>query len=588
MTRCDDILTVATPERQGSLVLVIDDVALIRTMVKQSLADSGFTVAEAESGEEGLQRAEELRPDLILLDVILPDRDGFAVCRSLRAKTWGHQLPIVMITGLDDMDSIQQAFDAGATDFITKPITWGILGHRLSYIIRASRAEEKIRSLAYFDPLTGLPNRIHFTEHLAMQLAAARRRRDRLSILILDLDRFKQVNETLGHAAGDRLLQEVALRLRSALRQNDSVNRLADDLLPPVSRLGGDEFAVTLADTGQIGEVVTVAQRLLKQIAPPIVLDGYEFFPSVSIGISIFPDDGGDVAELLKNADTAMYHAKNEGRNNFQFYAPEMNATAMERLLLESEIRRAMAHQEFSLHYQPQVETATGNIVGLEALIRWNSPDRGNIPPDRFIPVAEETSLIFAIDEWVLRSACLQIREWDQAGVPPVRVAVNLSGQHFTRRTLLPLLDRIMEECGVRGERLELEITEGALMKEGAETMETLEGLRARGIAVSVDDFGTGYSSLSYLRRFPIDTLKIDRSFILDAPENPDSIAIATAIIALGQSLNLQVIAEGVETNGQRDFLANRGCPLSQGNLFSPPLPVDRLVPLLMAGTIQP
>jgi diguanylate cyclase (GGDEF)-like protein len=571
----------STKPGKSYLILVIDDMALIRAMVRDALANSGFTVAEAASAEEGLQQAEELRPDLVLLDVILPDRDGFSVCRSLRTTAWGRHLPVVMITGLDDVDSIQHAFEAGATDFITKPITWGILGHRLSYIIRASRAEEKIRSLAYFDPLTGLPNRLHFTEHLTMQLAAARRRKDRLAILMLDLDRFKKVNETLGHATGDRLLQETAQRLRGALRQTDSVSRLADDLLPPVSRLGGDEFTITLSDISHLGEVVTVAQRLLQQVAAPISLDGYEFFPSVSIGISIFPDDGEDVAELLKNADTAMYHAKGEGRNNFQFYAREMNASAMERLVLETEVRRALNRQEFSLHYQPQVETATGVIVGLEALLRWNSPERGQVPPDRFIPLAEETGLIYAIDEWVLQQACDQINEWDRQGLPAVRVAVNLSGQHFTRKGLIPLLDRIMAERGIAGERLELEITEGALMKECDEALETLQGLKERGISVSVDDFGTGYSSLAYLRRFPIDTLKIDRSFIRDTPEDADSMAIATAIIAMGQSLNLQVVAEGVETEAQRDFLASRGCPLIQGFLFSPPLPADRLPSLL-------
>jgi diguanylate cyclase (GGDEF)-like protein len=570
------------------LILVIDDVALIRAMVRQSLADSGFDVAEAASAEDGLRLAEELRPDLILLDVILPDRDGFSVCRELRAASWGQHLPVVMITGLDDVESIQQAFDAGATDFITKPITWGILGHRLSYVIRASRAEAQIRTLAYFDPLTGLPNRLHFTEHLTMQLAASKRRKDQVAILLLDLDHFKKINETLGHSAGDRLLQEIALRLRSALRQSDSVNRLAEDLLPPVSRLGGDEFVITLSDIVHLGEVVTVAQRLLQQTAAPIELEGYEFFPSVSIGISVFPDDGEDVAELLKNADSAMYHAKGEGRNNFQFYAREMNATAMERLVLEADIRRALARQEFRLHYQPQVETATGNIVGLEALIRWDNGESGAIPPDNFIPLAEETGLIFAIDAWVLAAVCRQIRAWDSEGIPPVRVAVNLSGSHFTRKALLPLLDRIMAESGVGGNRLELEITERALMKEGAETMEILAELRARGITVSVDDFGTGYSSLSYLRRFPIDTLKIDRSFIRDTPQDADSMAIATAIIALGRSLNLQVVAEGVETYGQRAFLSSRGCPLIQGYLFSCPLPAEGITPLLIAGNIQP
>lgn len=575
-------------QRKTYLVLVIDDVALIRAMVRQSLADSGFDVVEAASAEEGIRLAEELRPDLVLLDVILPDRDGFTVCRELRAAVWGQHLPVVMITGLDDVESIQQAFDAGATDFITKPITWGILGHRLSYIIRASRAEDQIRTLAYFDPLTGLPNRLHFTEHLAMQVTAARRRGNQVAILLLDLDHFKKVNETLGHSAGDRLLQEIALRLRSALRQSDSVNRLAEDLLPPISRLGGDEFVVTLSDISHLGEVVTVAQRLLLQSAAPIELESYEFFPSVSIGISVFPDDGEDVAELLKNADAAMYHAKGEGRNNFQFYAREMNATAMERLVLEADIRRALARQEFRLHYQPQVDTDSGSIVGLEALIRWDNGEHGTIAPDSFIPLAEETGLIFSIDAWALATVCRQIKVWDNAGIPPVRVAVNLSGSHFTRKSLLPLLDRIMTESGVSGNRLELEITERALMKEGAETMEILAELRARGIAVSVDDFGTGYSSLSYLRRFPIDTLKIDRSFIRDTPQDADSMAITTAIIALGKSLNLQVIAEGVETYGQRAFLSSRGCPLIQGYLFSPPLAVEELTPLLLAGRIQP
>jgi diguanylate cyclase (GGDEF)-like protein len=574
--------------RERSLVLVVEDVALMRNMVCQSLSESGFDLAEAATVEEGLRLADELRPDIILLDVVLPDGDGFSVCRQLRSQPWGAMMPVVMMTGLDDLESIARAFDAGATDFITKPITWGILGHRVAYIIRSSRAEERIRTLAYFDPLTGLPNRTHFTEHLEMLLAMARRRQGNVAILLLDLDRFKKINETLGHGAGDRLLQEVAQRLKTAVRSSDTISRLADEILPHISRFGGDEFVVTLADAHNLAGIARVAQRLLQKVALPLTLDGYELFPSASIGISFFPTDGEDTAELLKNADTAMYHAKNQGRNNFQFYAREMNATAMERLNLESHLRRALERQEFLLHYQPQVETESGRITGLEALIRWPHAELGLIPPDRFISLAEETGLIFDLDEWVLRTVVRQISQWRALGIEGVKVAVNLSGQHFSRRDLLPLLDAVIGQEEWLARSLELEITEGVLMKEGEATVDILRGLRQRGITLAIDDFGTGYSSLSYLRRFPIDCLKIDKSFIRDTPDNADGVAIAAAIIAMGQSLNLQVVAEGVETEGQRAFLASRGCPFCQGYLFSPPLPVDELLPLLQAGRIIP
>lgn len=437
-------------------------------------------------------------------------------------------------------------------------------------ITERKQAEQIIHHLAYHDPLTGLPNRVLFNDHLALELAHAQRNKRMLAVIFLDLDRFKTINDTLGHAMGDQLLQEVAKRLRSCLREGDTV-----------ARLGGDEFMLLLPGITHGEDVAKIARRILEVLKPPFNLEGRELHISSSLGISLYPSDGRNAETLIKNADAAMYRTKEQGRGTYQFYTPSMNAKAFERLILENDLRRALERQEFVVYYQPQVSLHTGQIVGVEALVRWQHPDRGIIPPMEFIPLAEETGLIVPLGDWVFRVACAQHRTWQEAGFPPLRIAVNLSAHRFKQKGLIRDVVRILQETGLDPGYLELELTESHLMENVESTISLLHELKALGIHLSIDDFGTGYSSLSYLKRFPIDTLKIDRSFVLDITHNPDDAAIALAIIAMAHSLGLKVTAEGVETKEQLEFLRAHQCDTMQGYYFSRPVPAEVITQLL-------
>jgi diguanylate cyclase (GGDEF)-like protein len=393
--------------------------------------------------------------------------------------------------------------------------------------------------------------------------------------MFIDMDRFKVVNDSLGHSAGDRLLQDSAKRLAECLRESDTV-----------ARLGGDEFVVmienfTAPKDAAPKDAITVAQKILASLARPFFVGGQEFLMSASIGISTFPDDGKDAETLLKNADIAMYRAKDQGRNNYQFYSAEMNKHTFERLAMESSLRRAIERNEFLLHYQPKLDLRTGAIGGVEALIRWQHPDLGMVPPIQFIKLAEETGLIVEIGEWVLKTACEQNKQWRDQGIPPMRVAVNLSARQFAQKTLVSDVARTIAQSGLTPDCLELEITESLVMDNPESAAETLHKLKNMGISLSIDDFGTGFSSLAYLKRFPIDCIKIDRSFIKDIPTEADDMAITRGIIALGHSLRLKIIAEGVETKEQQDFLRSNGCDEMQGFLFSKPLPAEQVTALL-------
>lgn len=684
------------------MVLVADDDMTIRFLARELLEQNGFAVEEAEDGVRALSLFEQVRPDIVLLDVIMPKMHGFAVCASLRSHPDGSHLPILMITGLDDLDSINHAYEVGATDFITKPINWMILGHRVRYMWRASRAADKLRRseeknralidampdlmfqidkdgtildskvpanfcpllptdrlvgkkidetfftesspsimeyidevlktrearifehhardnhvqysyesrlvvsgnsevlaivrniterkkaeqqiiyLAYHDTLTGLLNRHSFKERLEEASLHAQRYERLAAVLFLDLDRFKRINDTLGHNIGDLLLQGMADRLVNCLRKTDRTARTDREPPPPaVARLGGDEFTILLTDLTQIQDAAHVARRILKIVAEPFNLMGHEVFITASIGITMYPIDGNDVDTLLKNADTAMYHAKDQGRNNFQFYSHTMNATAFDCLALENGLRKALDREEFILYYQPQLDIRTGKIVAVEALIRWQSPDLGLVPPPDFISLAEETGLIQPIGDWVLSTACLQNKAWQDAGFGPLRVTVNLSSHQFRQRDLLATVTRALKDSGLPPALLELELTESAIMQNVETTNFMLAELKAMGLRLAIDDFGTGYSSLSYLKRFPLDVLKVDRSFVHDITTDPDDAAITAAIIAMAHSLNLKVIAEGVETEEQLAFLKAQGCDEIQGFLFSRPLPVEDLTKLL-------
>ncbi|MFZ5594315.1 MAG: sensor domain-containing protein [Pseudomonadota bacterium] len=439
-----------------------------------------------------------------------------------------------------------------------------------SDISAIKESEKRLTYLAHHDALTGLPNRLLFLASLNQALRRAKRHKQQVALLFLDLDRFKIINDTLGHACGDRLLQEIAIRLKNCVRAEDTV-----------ARLGGDEFTIILSEVAHAEDAAILAKKIINTVAQPIYVDGHEITTSTSVGISIYPDDAEDSEGLAKAADAAMYRAKESGRHNYQFYAAELTEKAFEHLSLEQGLRQALAREEFVLHYQPQFLLKNNSIYGVEALIRWQHPKLGLVPPDKFMAVAEETGLIVPIGEWVLHTVYHQAKAWRAAGLPQLQIGVNIVGRQILQGQILNTLYTVMEESGMRpGElQLELEITEGDL--EIAEhSIELLRNLKSLGVTLAIDDFGTGYSSLSRLKHLPIDTLKIDRSFVRDIPHDPDDVAIANAIIAMARSLKLKVVAEGVETADQLAFLRTQQCDIVQGYFLNKPVPADEITHL--------
>ncbi len=691
-----------------AIALIVDDDPVMRILIRKALETDGFSVHESEDGRQAVASFPQLQPDIVLMDVMMPELDGFGACREIRGLPQGTRTPILMLTGLDDLDSINRAFDAGATDFIAKPINWGVLGYRVRYLLRSAntleqlvrnqeslaeaqriahlgnwewdieqdqvywsaetyrvlgleddattadmasfmerihpeergqaqdalrqfiseghaidtthrvvlddgsiryihilgltrrtadgrasfvagtiqditdrkKAEERIRYLAYYDALTTLPNRQFFLEQVQRSLAFARRHGRLLGVLSLDLDQFKRINDTLGHSLGDDLLVAVSKRLGDSVRTTDAVARLqlASDGL---ARLGGDEFSVLLTELVHFHDAAKVAHRILDELKSPFRLGDQEVFVTASRGIALFPNDGETPEILVKNADTAMHYAKEQGRNNYQFYGGGMNATALEKLALEAQLRKALEREEFILHYQPKVSALDGRVTGVEALVRWNHPALGIVGPNQFISVAEEIGLIIPLGEWVLATACRQLRAWQQAGCAPISVAVNIAGSHFRQPNLLTSVADALRDTGMDPNLLEIEVTESMLMDNVEGTIAVLRNLKSMGVQLAIDDFGTGYSSLAYLKRFPLDTLKIDRSFIKDAPGDAGDAALTTAIIGMAHSLNLGVVAEGVELQSQFDFLKERGCDVIQGYLISRPVPPENILELI-------
>jgi diguanylate cyclase (GGDEF)-like protein/PAS domain S-box-containing protein len=783
----------------------------MRLLIRESLEQAAFAVAEAEDGLPALAAFEHLRPDVVLLDVTMKDMDGFAVCTALRAIDGDQGTPVVMVTGVNDVASINRAYDVGAVDFITKPINWAVLGHRIRYIVRASRAFNELRSnkeslikaqriarlgnwnwdiqnerfswsgeiyqtfgmsceastatyeafvrcahpedrecirnafesavdgksrldiehrvigpdgqtrfvhlrgeasvddsgrvacltgttqdisdrvqaeatlrlsanalensaeavmisdakgrivsvnkafttmtgypaeqvigkspdflrsdrhdsafysqlwdsvgktghwqgeiwatrrngevypqgisisqvqdklgrsshyvsvssdisrykqyeaqlafLAHHDALTDLPNRFAFQTHLREAVLRARRDGSVIALMFIDLDQFKIINDSLGHIVGDLLLKAAAQRLTRCVRQTDLV-----------ARLGGDEFVVVLNGAKDPQHAAKIADKLIDVLAEPFLIDGHELTISGSIGISCYPQDGADADVLLKNADAAMYRAKELGRNNYQFFCVDMGADVVKQLVMTNSLRVALNQKQFLLHYQPRIDLASRRIIGVEALVRWQHPEKGLLAPARFISHAEETGLIGPLGEWVLRTACKQAKAWHESGLGQLRMAVNLSARQFRQPDFAQQIAAILAETGVDASLLELEITESMVMQDLEKTKSILDELTGLRIAIAIDDFGTGHSSLAYLKRFPVEYLKIDRSFIRDLPGNQEDAAITKAIIALGKSLKLRVIAEGIETQSQQSFLELHGCDEGQGYLISQPL----------------
>ena len=692
-------------------VLLVDDDEVNLLLTAIALRERGFSITEAGSGERALQMLAQWTPDIVVLDAMMPGLDGFQTCRELRRMPGFENVPVLMLTGLDDDASITRAYQAGATDFFVKSTQWSLLAGRLRYLLRASRtrlelerskaklaraqdlarmgsfdwrrheggfslsseglrvfghaphdhltfrellrlvpaaerrgllrllhevlnhssvlatdvpvtlhdgrqriihveaepefnehgqsagytgivqdvtdrriAEDKIRHLANFDALTGLPNRRQLIWRTERSLEHARRLNHNAALLLIDLDRFKVINDTLGHAAGDELLMEVARRLRGCVRHSDQVMEGALEAvgarshrtLEAVGRLGGDEFVALLPEVADERDAERVAQRMLDVMREPIFVGGQECFCTVSIGIALYPRDGATVADLLRNSDVAMYSVKAQGRNSTSIYTPQLAGRGREKLELESALHKAIERNELVLHYQPKVDVRSARMVGAEALMRWQ---RGNtlVPPAEFIPLAEETGLIVPLSEWALREAARQVKAWQVSIDFKDSIAVNLPSRLFERSDLVEHIHHSVTTYGVPHRSIQLEITENHLMKEMQSVIPSLKRLNEIGVEIAIDDFGTGYSSLAYLTTLPISELKIDRSFVRYLGLKPESSAVVNAITSLARALKLRVVAEGVENLRQMDALHRLGCGVMQGFLFSRPIPPDEL-----------
>lgn len=686
------------------MVLIVDDDPMTRMLVVEALEPEGFSVAEAASGTEGIEAFQRLQPDIMLLDVSMPGMDGFECCRRIRGLPDGKRIPIVVLTGNDDDESITRAFEAGATDFVSKPMRWKLLGYRVRYLLRASAVledlarsraslafaqelahvgsweygagstggswspelyrilglnpetdpsnldslmqrvhederpqlihsfmslhadgikyalehrivrpdgserfvfqqaeavreqghtillrgtlqditerkiqEAQIEYLANHDALTDLPNRNLLSDRIAQSIAQAHRAGQHVVAMILDLDRFKFINDNFGHPVGDGLLKAVAARLKAAVREGDTV-----------ARLGGDEFVIMLSALTTPENVETTTQKVLDAFSLPFVVEGHELHVTTSIGVSVYPEDGVTSDMLLKTADAALYSAKDDGRNCFQFYTREMGVQVEEQAELANALHRAVALHELEIYYQPKVDLKSGHVNGVEALLRWRRPGIGLIPPDIFIPLAEATGLIVPIGEWVLRTACAQAKAWHVAGHSDLTMAVNISARQLRQKNVQELVRRVLADSGLAAEYLELELTESVLMRDRETAMKTLRELKEIGVVLTLDDFGTGYSSLSYLKEFPFDVVKIDRSFIYDVTHSVDGASLTRSILAMAESLHMTTVAEGVETEDQLSFLNINRCDTMQGYYFSRPLPSSEMGALLDARTHLP
>jgi predicted signal transduction protein with EAL and GGDEF domain len=568
------IRAVVSGHADKSTALVVDDDLGSRLIAATALGASGFVVQEAADGREALKTFERTRPDIVLLDIMMPEMSGYDVCKAIRRRPDGAATPIIIMTSLDDCESVQRAYDLGATDFIIKPFNGVLLAHRASYVLRTHR------HYIHFDDLTRLPKRDLFLEQLGPALARARRHERITALLLLGIDNFERVNASFGHVVGDRLLREFGLRLAQVVRTDDITAR--NEVTPgpdpgsdghhrPVSRLGGDEFAVALTEIQDPKDAGVVASRIAESLAT-FNIDGRELSVTVSIGISVFPMDGEEPQALLKHAGVAMRHAKTRGRNGFQYYTETLNSQTRRRFSLEASLRRALEREEFQLNYQPQVELAHSHLIGMEAVTRWYNDDLGSVSPGEFIPIAEETGLIRPMTEWILHTACGYASDCHRQDLSDLTVSINLSAAHFKEKDLAANLSGIVEAAGLASRYVKLELTESALFKDMDRAIRILDDLRNRGFEIAVDDFGTGYSSLNYLTRLPISMLKIDQSFVRNAMLSAPDAAVVKVIIGLSQTLQYNTVAEGVESIDQLDFLTNNGCDIGQGFVFSRPL----------------
>ena len=550
-------------KHDSARILIADDDRSMRVALQNVLVADGYEIEVVSDGVDAVSRCEKSMPDLILLDALMPNLNGFEACKKIRMLRGSSHIPILIVTALDDEKSIERAFDSGATDYIPKPIHFAVMRQRISRLLKASRAEVHVRELAYNDSLTGLPNRTMFIDNMEKLIDKVRPRHEMLAVMFLDLDRFKYVNDTLGHNVGDMLLKAVAERIVSCVRSADTV-----------ARLGGDEFTLALDGIEDRNIVANIAEKICRKVGEPYTFLSKDIYVTASIGISMHPHDGDNIEMLMKRADTAMFRAKERG-GSYLFYESEMEAMVTNKVEIEQDLRQSLDREELEVYYQPKLDLKTLQVYGMEALVRWNHPERGQVSPGDFVPLAEETGLISEVGLWVLISSCVQVQTWIDKGYKPMPVSVNLSGRQLENSDIVGQVAHVLGRTGLRPEYLELELTESILMKRPEEVISILQQLKAMGVKLSIDDFGTGYSSLNYLRKFPIDLLKIDRAFIRDITNNNEDRLIVKSIIALAKSLDLKVLAEGVESKEQQDILNEEGCDYIQGFYIGRPIQCD-------------
>ncbi|MDG2502750.1 MAG: EAL domain-containing protein [Porticoccaceae bacterium] len=549
-------------QEQSYRILVVDDDRSIRLSLVNAFQRENYQLEEAHNGMQAIEICTRRMPDLILMDAMMPQMNGFDACQRIRDLPNGADIPVLMITGLEDEDSIVKAFSSGATDYISKPINFSVMKQRVARLIKANRAEKHVKRLAYHDPLTSLPNRANLMQHIQLVVSHAAAENEKFANLFLDLDRFKMINDTMGHDAGDLLLKAVSDRIRNCVREQDFI-----------ARLGGDEFTIVLEKIQGADTAAKVAAKICHSLSQPFVFMQKKMFVTTSIGISIFPDNGSDVSSLIKHADSAMFKAK-EKRNDFCFYETGMEAEIADRLEMERELRQAIERGELELYYQPKIDFCTGDLVGAEALVRWNHPTDGILGPNVFIPLAEESGLINQLSDWVLEQGASQLRGWLSKDYK-LTLALNLSVKDLMAEELHGQLEALMRRHSLPKNVLELEITESTLMSHPELMSTELVKIKSMGISIAIDDFGSGYSSLNYLKRLPVDVLKIDRSFIQEIETDPSDSAIVSGIIGLAQNLEMKTVAEGVETEAQREMLRALGCDSFQGYLVAKPLPAS-------------
>jgi diguanylate cyclase (GGDEF)-like protein len=545
--------------QQDSLIMLVDDEPTTLEVLQMFLEEAGYrNFLTTSDSREALGLLTSRRPDVLLLDLMMPHVGGFDILRKMRTDPTMRHVPVIMLTSSTDAQTKLTALELGATDFLGKPVDPSELALRLRNTLSAKAYQDR---LALYDRLTGLPNRHLFTEQLERILWSTRSHAGRCAVVHVDLNRFRQLNDYLGHTAGDALLKTVAQRLDTASTTDSLDDTVSLPEMPLLARIGGDEFALVLKSVKSEVEVMDTAKALCNAMAPSIHIGGREVQVHASIGVALYPDDGDNADALLRHATTATAtsHAKQRGLTAYQFYSRELNEESRTRVELEADLFKALAKRQLALHYQPKLCLRTGKVTGFEALLRWDHPERGQIPPGAFIPLAEATGLITSIGQWVLHQACQQLRAWHDAGHSGLQVAVNVSAVQFREDDLLETVGTALLHSGIPSHCLTVELTETVLMENVDDSARILEALRNMGVRISVDDFGTGYSSLSYLRRFSIDELKVDRSFVRDVPANADASAIIAAVVGMARGLGLKVVAEGVEEREQLKYLQSLG-----------------------------